>query len=42
MSQLVESLWRLYNEKSSITKEQVMKLKITDEEKAYILGENNQ
>ena len=38
MNPLVESLWRLYNEKHSITKEQVLAMKITDAEKAYVLG----
>lgn len=38
MNVLVESLWRLYNEKHSITREQVLAMKITDAEKAYILG----
>lgn len=38
MNVLVESLWRLYNEKHSITKEQVMAMRISDEEKTYILG----
>lgn len=40
MSPLVESLWRLYNIKHSITKEKVMAMKLSDEEKSYILGEN--
>lgn len=38
MRQIVESLWRLYNEKHSITKEKVLSMKISEEEKAYILG----
>ena len=42
MKQLVESLWRLYNEKNSITKQQVMAMKgLTEEEKTYILGNGN-
>lgn len=42
MKQLVESLWRLYNKKHSITKQQVMAMKgLTEEEKAYILGNGN-
>lgn len=39
MNQLVESLWRLYNVKHSITKEQVLAMKINNTEKSYILGE---
>ena len=39
MNQLVESLWRLYNVKHSITKEQVLAMKITNAEKSYILRE---
>ena len=38
MNVLVESLWRLYNEKHSITREQVLAMRIADAEKAYILG----
>ena len=38
MNQIIESLWRLYNEKHSITREQVLAMRITDAEKAYILG----
>ena len=42
MRQLVESLWRLYNEKHSITREKVMSMDtLTPEEKAYVLGEGN-
>lgn len=40
MRPLVESLWRLYNEKHSITKAKVESMStLTPEEKAYILGQ---